>query len=85
MAPADAVQQAICKLLEKRGPLPEVVESYRYLDAGHISSIALMAFVIELETHFEIELSPLDLQSDEFRYIGGLVGLIKQKRGCCAE
>jgi acyl carrier protein len=73
------VKTDICKLLQRRGPLPEAIDDYRYLDAGHISSIALMEFVLELEMHFNIELSPLDLQSDEFRTIAGLAKIVQQK------
>ena len=52
---------------------------YRYLDAGHIDSLAIINFMIELEEKFNISLSPEDTQSDEFRYIEGLVKIIENK------
>ena len=54
--------------------------SMRYLDMGLIDSFALINFILELEEAFDIELSPEDTQSDEFRYLGGLINLIDKKQ-----
>ena len=73
----------VIAILEKHDPLPgdTIAEklAYRYLDAGHIDSFAIMGFIIELEELFGIELLPEDTQSDEFRTVGGLVRLIEKK------
>ena len=53
--------------------------NYRYLDAGHIDSFGLIQFIIAIEEEFNIKLEPKDTESDEFRYVGGLIKLIEAK------
>ena len=50
----------------------------RYLDAGLVDSMGIIDMVLEIEKHFEIHFSPEDLQSMEFRTVGGLIGIIKK-------
>lgn len=72
----------ICEALTSRAPLNlegGSLLSYRYLDAKHLDSFGLIQFIIEIEDEFDIELTPEDTQSDEFRYISGLVNLIERK------
>lgn len=73
----------IFDLFEQKGSLPENLEdklSFRYLDEGIIDSMALIHFIMQIEEQFEIELTPEDTQSDEFRTVGGLINLITQKK-----
>jgi len=73
----------VISLLERHGPLP--VESdnermaYRYLEVAHIDSFGLNEFVMEIEDQFNIALSAEDNQSEQFRSVGGLVQLIKNR------
>lgn len=53
--------------------------AYRYLDAGHIDSLSIINFIVDLEEEFGVSLAPEDTQSDEFRTIGGLATLIESK------
>ena len=73
----------IVSLLEKHGPVPEGNEkeklAYRFLETGHIDSFTLNEFIIEIEDQFDIVLSPDDTQSEEFRSIGGLIEIIKNR------
>ena len=72
----------ICDALNNRSPLKldgDALLSYRYLDARHLDSFGLIQFIVEIEDEFDIELTPEDTQSDEFRYVGGLVELINRK------
>ena len=73
----------IVSLLEKHGPVPEGNEkeklAYRFLETGHIDSFTLNEFIMEIEDQFDIILSPDDTQSEEFRSIGGLIKIIKNR------
>ena len=46
------IKTFIIQLLEQKSTLPQnqMVDEYRYLDNGHIDSIALMKFIAEIET-----------------------------------
>ena len=76
----EQIAQEIISILERNGPIPgnssDEKRAYRYLDAGHIDSLSIISFIVEIEEKFGITLSPEDTQSDEFRYIGGLAQLI---------
>ena len=53
--------------------------AYRFLEVAHIDSFGLNEFIMEIEDQFNIVLSPEDNQSEEFRSVGGLVQLIKNR------
>jgi len=73
----------IISLLEKHGPIPVETDdermAYRFLEVAHIDSFGLNEFIMEIEDQFNIVLSPEDNQSEEFRSVGGLVQLIKNR------
>ena len=77
--------QFVLDLLEAHAPMPgetdEARARYRYLDAGHIDSFGLIHFIMDIETEYGITLEPEDTQSDEFRTVGGLAGIIARKIG----
>jgi len=52
------------------------VETIRYLDQGWLDSFDLIDFITYLESEFEIEIPPEELQKDEFRTIGGVVDTV---------
>ena len=78
------IYDEIVSLLEKRGPLQgnsdQEIRDYKYLDAGHVDSLNIMQFILEIEESFGISLSAEDTQSDEFRTIGGIITLVERKR-----
>ncbi len=78
------IYEVIVSLLEKRGPLQgnsdQEIRDYRYLDAGHVDSLNIMQFILEIEESFDISLSAEDTQSDEFRTVGGIITLVERKR-----
>ena len=59
--------------------MANIFDQYRFLDEGHIDSMGLTQFIFEIENEYDFEFSPEESQSDEFRYIGGIVGLISNK------
>ncbi len=76
----DKIRRFVVATLELRGNVPveteQEIDSYRYLDLGHIDSFGLMRFVAELEDHFGVVFEPEHLQSQEFRTVGGVCHLI---------
>tara|TARA_R110002072_G_scaffold298816_1_gene473255 strand:- start:10398 stop:10643 length:246 start_codon:yes stop_codon:yes gene_type:complete len=77
----ETIKQFIIDELEKKQNLPSNIdiESYRYLDEGHIDSLGSMKFILTIEDKFGIELSQDDIVSELFRTIGGLVSIIDNK------
>lgn len=71
----------IISLLEKHGSVPGENDNekmaYRFLETGHIDSFGLNDFIMEIEDEFNIVLTPEDAQTEEFRSIGGLIGVIE--------
>jgi len=77
----DRVRPFILKQITKKAPLPAGVDvdAFDYIASGHVDSIAIMKFVVDLESHFDIEISDADLTAPEFRTVGGLAGLVTRK------
>lgn len=75
------IKAFILKTLEKKLPISkqQAMDSYNYMESGHVDSIGVMKFVIEIEQAFNIEITAEDMVSSEFKTIGGLVNLIEQK------
>ena len=67
---------------EARGPIPGTSEaeqgSFDYVDGVVLDSFGIVEMVTELETQFGIAFSPEDLQSPEFRTIGGLIAMVER-------
>lgn len=82
---APTTQTFIYRLLEKKGKLPSPVEpSFDYLRSGHVDSMGLIKFMLEIEAEFDIEITEDDMLSPAFRTVGGLLALIEQKRAAQA-
>lgn len=71
----------LAELLKKKHDLPKGIDlaTYRYIDSGHIDSISMIGFIVDIESYFDIEISDLDMESSEFRTIGGLINIINRK------
>ena len=52
----------------------------RYLDIGILDSMQMVEMVIEFEKKFDVRFSVDDMQSPEFRTIGGLIEIIQRLR-----
>lgn len=78
----DEIKNAIVGLLLKKGRLPDGidVDDYRYLDEGHIDSLGMIKFIVEIEEKFGVSLTPEDIRSAELRSVGGLVSLVGKKQ-----
>lgn len=76
------IMDILVSRIQKNQKLPADIDvnDFDYLESGHIDSIALIAFVADLETEFDIEFSDDEIMSEDFRTIGGLAGMISKKR-----
>ena len=57
----------------------DAVDGIFYMDAGHIDSLQIIGFIIDVEDEFGIVLSSDDTESDEFRTLGGLSQIVARK------
>lgn len=78
----EEIQEAILNFLSSKGRIPGESEEERlkceYLNVGVLDSFGMVEMVLELERRFGIRFSPRHMQSDEFRSIAGLIGLVEQ-------
>jgi acyl carrier protein len=81
MADKGRIRDFIVKTIEKKSKLPtdQNIEQFNYIDSGHIDSIGLIKFILDLENEFGIDIAPEDMDSEEFRTIGGLAMLIERR------
>ena len=77
------IQKFIVDKLEEKKPISKSnkkkILNYRYLDDGQIDSLEIFSFIQKIENNFKIKLKPEDTNSDEFRYVKGLVKIIENK------
>lgn len=80
MSDRTRIRDFIIKAIARKAALPagEDLDRFNYIDSGHVDSIGIIKFVLELEREFEIDIAPEEMESDDFRTIGGLVELIQQ-------
>lgn len=80
---ANPVRDFVVQLLAERGAVPEgaALSAYRYLDTGHIDSLAFIKFIFRLEERFHIQFTEPEMLGDRIRTVGGLVALIEEKQG----
>jgi acyl carrier protein len=76
----EQVKQFIVEQLEVYGPIETSdLNSFNFIDSGHIDSLGLMKFMIALEAEFDIKFTDDELLSDQFRVVQGLAELIRMK------
>ncbi len=76
----DEARAFIRRLLARKARLPaDFDDNTDFIAAGIVDSIGIIKFVLELESHFGIEIDPVDMESVKFRSISGLAGIIDGK------
>ena len=75
------IRDAILEFVEREYKLPDDADydNFDYVANGYVDSMGLVQFVAILEDDFDIEFSKEELLSSEFRTIGGLERLIREK------
>jgi acyl carrier protein len=81
-----AVRDAIYAFVQKKDRLPATFdpETFDYLEQGYVDSIGVIQFMGLLEERFGIAFEDADLESPEFRTLGGLVRMVLRKAGAAA-
>ena len=80
----EQIKQFIIEQLEVYGPIEtnssEIIDldSFNFIESGHIDSLGIMKFMIELEAEFDIKFTDEELLSEDFKTIDGLSNLINQ-------
>jgi D-alanine--poly(phosphoribitol) ligase subunit 2 len=76
----DSIRFFVLSLLEKKSRLPTDFDNASdFIKAGIVDSIGIIKFILELEAEFDIEISEIDIESDGFRSVQGLVTMINRK------
>jgi D-alanine--poly(phosphoribitol) ligase subunit 2 len=78
------VKVFVFDFINERNALPGESESEQmeveYLDMGLLDSMAVVELVVSLEDTFGVQFEPEDMQSVEFRTVGGLIGVVSRLR-----
>jgi acyl carrier protein len=79
----DDVMKFVMDYVERKGRIPKDADlsEFNYIQSGHIDSIALFKFAVDIEAEFGIEISDDDIMSVRFATVGGIVSLITDKMG----
>jgi len=76
------IEKEILEFFKSKGGFPEKSENdianYNYLERGLIDSMELVEMIVLFEDKFKIKFSTENLQSYEFRTIGGLIKLVSE-------
>jgi acyl carrier protein len=67
--------------IQKKGKLPAGTEpaAFDYIESGHVDSVGIIQFILDIEREFDIVIGEADIDSADFRTIGGLTALIERK------
>jgi acyl carrier protein len=73
----------VIEFFKSQGKLPNLdseIMKFNYLDSGLIDSMKLVEMIVIFEDEFKIKFTHNELQSNEFRTVGGLINLINSHR-----
>ena len=77
----DAVRGFILKQIQRKARLPADADLavFDYIDSGHVDSIGIIKFVLEIEAEFDVTIDDAELASDRFRTVEGVIALVEGK------
>lgn len=77
----DEIRTKILEFVEREYKLPDGIDpdTYDFVENGYVDSMGLVQFVAILEDDFDIEFTKDELLSDEFKTLGGLERIIREK------
>lgn len=77
-----SVADFVMNLLQKKYSInqTEDMESFNYVESGYIDSMGIVQFIVALEDEFSIEFTDEDLNTPEFKTIGGVIQIIEEKQ-----
>ena len=77
----ESIRSFVIGLIEAKAKLPTGIEvdTFNFIDSGHVDSIGIIKFVLDIESHYDIDITESDMISLAFRTVGGLVTMIEYK------
>ena len=77
----DDIREFVLELIQSEYSIEgeDNLDEFNFVDSGFIDSIGLLAFMSDLEAEYGITFTDEELNSSEFRVIGTLVEMIKNK------
>ena len=54
-------------------------EDFNFFDSGHLDSLEILKFNMQLEKKFNIKLSPKEITSEKYKTVNGLTSIINKK------
>jgi acyl carrier protein len=81
MCSPDRIRRFVLERIGRKARLPgaAVLETFDYIDSGHVDSFGMLRFVMEMESEFGITFSDADLLNPRFRSVGGVIALVGEK------
>jgi acyl carrier protein len=55
------------------------IDKFDFLDTGHLDSIELLRFNLEIEKKFKITIKPIETTFKKYKTVGGLTSIIAKK------
>lgn len=77
----EEIKEYVLMLLQEKYDIEDDVDlqSFNYMESGYIDSMGLIAFIVDLEEHFNIEFSDEELECEQFKIVEGLIGIIENR------
>ena len=80
----DLITQTVLDCMQRRQTLPgaslEEKLACAYLDEGLLDSMQVVEMIVHLERTLDLKFQPQDLQSEEFRTVGGVISTLRRLR-----
>ena len=77
------IQDLIIKIINKIKPIEKKykknIDKFDFMSTGHIDSIEILKFILEIEDKFKISIKPSESVNKNFRTIGGLSSIMVKK------
>ena len=78
----DTVKDFVLDYIQREYSLPNDVDvlEFNYIDSGYVDSMGLIQFIATLEDEFNISFDDDDMESEDIKVIGKLIGMIHKKQ-----
>jgi acyl carrier protein len=75
------VKEYILELLQKNYTIDDTedIDNLNYIEAGYVSSLGLIQFIVDLEDKYGISFTDDEISSEDFQVVGKLTKLIESK------
>jgi acyl carrier protein len=75
------IKEYILEQLQKNYTIDqnEDIDHLNYIEAGYVSSLGLIQFVVDLEEKYGIRFTDEEISSEDFQIVGNLAALIERK------